>query len=373
MMADTDVLPRVQWKRVIGWCVASTALVTTLVAITALQRGGIEQVLFAGDTGPAAELLQEDFPTIDFLEDDPGHDGQHFYALARTLPHLHDAEPYLGFRPGYRAQRIGLPLASRLLHPWGGGGPSLVWALLVANGLGILAGAIGTSVLVTSRGGPAWAGAVFPWLPACLQGLQLTLADAFGTGVVIAALAAAHRRRPVLTGALATAALLGKEATLIIFAGWVVWALTQRLSWRRWAPFAVATVVAVGWMHVLRGIFPGPRLGGTEFVVPLTGIVDAVKATLDGAVGASWFGLGMSLGVFIGLVAVALRGDRATSWPWIAAVCALYQAVLADAFWYKTINALRFSIGGMAVLLVVIGTRFPATLSPRPGAPASDP
>lgn len=350
----------VPWARIVWGCLASTTLAVALVALAAVRDGGIEQVLFAGELGPGADVLRRDFPDIDLLEDDPGHDGQHFYVLARALPHLSEAKDDLGFRPGYRAQRIALPLLTRVLHPQGGGGDGLVTALLVANGLGILAGAIGVSVLVTARGGPVWVGLLFPWLPACLQGLQLTLADAFGAGLAVAALAAASRRRPLMAFALALAALLGKESTLIVFAGWGLWALLQRLDWRVWAPFVAAPAVAGAWFLSLRETFPGPRLQGEEFVAPLTGLVDAVRATFDGATGASWFGLSVSVLVFVGLLVVAGWGDRSLPWPWIAALLAAYQTLLTDAFWYKTINALRFTVSGMAILLVVVGTRLPS-------------
>lgn len=261
-------------------------------------------------------------------------------------------------------QRITLPALARVLHPGGGGGESLVVALLLANGLGILAGAIGTSVLVNSRGGPAWAGAIFPWLPGSLQGLQLTLADAFAAGLGVAALAAASRRHPWLAFCLAAAALLGKEATVVLFAGWIAWALVRRQPWQTWLPLAGAPAVPVAWFLVLRQTFPGPRLHGEEFVAPLTGLADAVQATADGASGATLLGLGASLLVFAGLLGVAALGDRRTPWPWAAAALAAYQTLLTDVFWYKTINALRFTAVGAALLLIVVGLR----LRPEPAS-----
>ena len=49
-------------------------------------------------------------------------------------------------------------------------------------------------------------------------------------------------------------------------------------------------------------------------------------------------------------------GDKRTVWPWIALVLFAYQAVFRDSYWYKTINANRFTIAGAGVLLVVLGT-----------------
>ena len=323
-----------------------------------------------GDEGPGLEVIQRDFPDIDLLVDDPGHDGQHFYVLARALPHLTEAEGDLGFRPGYRAQRIGVPLVARALHPWGGGGGSLVVALLLANALGIFAGAIAISMFVNERGGPAWVGAIFPWIPACLQGLQITLVDACAAGLGMAALAAASRRRPVASFALALLALLTKEATVVLFAGWVLWALVQRVPARRWLPLVAATGPILVWFLLLRRMFPGPRLQGEEFVPPLSGLVGAVQATLDGVAGATTVGLGTSLLVFAGLVLVAIFGDHRQPWPWVALTLAVYQSLFTDFFWYRTINAQRFTVAGTAVLLVVLGLRYGADRARSPVAAA---
>ena len=345
----------IPWPKVLGWCVGSALIAVTLVAIGAVRDGGIERVLFSGRQGPGAAVLLGDMPDGSFLPG-IGHDGQHFYVVARSLPHLEDAEDDLGLRPGYRFQRVGMPLLARVLHPWGGGGESLVVAMLVANWLGIVAGAIGVSVLVASRGGPPWVGAIFPWLPACLQGLQTSLADAHAAGFTLAALAAAERRQPVLAGALAVAAILGKEAIVVVFVGWGCWAVVRRLPLRTYLPFVLAVVPAALWFLHLRQVFPGRRLHGQEFVAPFTGFVDAFRALADGADGATVVGLAISVTVFVGLLLVVVLGDKQTVWPWIALALFAYQAVLRDSYWYKTINANRFTIAGAGVLLVVLGT-----------------
>jgi hypothetical protein len=111
-------------------------------------------------------------------------------------------------------------------------------------------------------------------------------------------------------------------------------------------------------------MFPGPRLQGEEFVVPLSGMVDAIFATIDGVRGATGIGLGTSVLVFVGLVLLAAFGDHRTPWPWIALGLAAYQTLLQDAYWFKTINSLRFTVAGAAVLLVVLGERLARSRAP---------
>ena len=180
--------------------------------------------------------------------------------------------------------------------------------------------------------------------------------DAHAAGFTLAALAAAERRRPVLAGALAVAAILGKEASVVVFVGWGCWAVFRRLPLSTYLPFVLAVVPAALWFLQLRQVFPGRRLHGEEFVAPFAGFIGAFQALADGADGATVVGLAISVTVFVGLLFVVVLGDKRTMWPWIALVLFAYQAVFRDSYWYKTINANRFTIAGAGVLLVVLGT-----------------
>jgi len=181
--------------------------------------------------------------------------------------------------------------------------------------------------------------------------LRLTLADAFAVGFALAATAAVMRRRRVLATALTAIALLGKEAMVVLLAPLAAWAVVRK-DWRTAAALTVGAAPTVVWFLYLRMELPGPRLGGHEFVAPLTGAWDAIHAVRSGVPGANWTALTLSA-VVLGLLAVvAFRGDRTAPWPYLGLALLLYQVCLTAEYWYLTIEATRYLLPAMSLLVI---------------------
>ena len=150
------------WRRVLILAFAGTTVTVLLFADDLVEYNHVAAILYVGQDGPAAALLREDIPAYD-LAVGRGHDGQQFYAIARSPMHLRETSEFLD-RPRYRLQRPLFPLMAWALQPTGGG-TGLVIALAAVGVGGVLASGVTAGALSSALGGSAWPALVVPALP----------------------------------------------------------------------------------------------------------------------------------------------------------------------------------------------------------------
>lgn len=259
------------------WALLGTLLCVAAVVVDLSRVGGNPVSLIQpGLDGPSAAVVAEDFPDVE-PADGLGLDGQQFYAMARDALHPDEAAPHLD-RPRYRWQRPMLAWLGWALHPTGGG-VGLIWALFAVSALAVLLGSYSTSRLAVRLGGPAWAGLLFAVLPGSWYSLRVTVADALGLALAMAAVALSASGRTGRAVVAGVAAVLAKEVTVLVLGGWWL----ARRTRGRFALVAVPTAAAAAWYLVLRRVIPGDEAGVTELAAPFTGWVDAVgDRWLDG-------------------------------------------------------------------------------------------
>jgi hypothetical protein len=291
------------WRRLLVLAALGTFCAFAYAVLPILDSPwGVATVIVPGDDGPAAALLQRDFPTFDF-HDAAGHDGQQFYALAREPMHLDQAADSLD-RPHYRAQRILLPALAWLLHP-SGGGIGLVVALVSVGLLGLFGGAVAFGALSATLGGRAEIALLFPVLPGALVSLGATVPDALALGLALAAITLDLRDRPHAAIVAAIGAVLAKESLFLVVLGYALWRRDARGA--RLA--AIPALVAGTWWAVVRVLVDA---GGVDQVLefqPLRGLWFALGYYLRGEdpEAALVFALAVGLAM-IGFRRGALRG-----------------------------------------------------------------
>lgn len=174
----------------------------------ARNDGDVTVFLRTGTYAPARPYVEQDFPRP-WLAPDYGHDGQQFYVIAGTLPHLREAEPYVD-RLRYRARRILLPA---VVSPVPRGAP-LVWALWGVNLLAVGAAGAALAVLARRLGASPWVGAVAGVTPAFVESLDGSLADGLAVALGLWGVVC-WRRRPWLAAGLFLLAALARETALV--------------------------------------------------------------------------------------------------------------------------------------------------------------
>lgn len=332
------------WRSIVRAALAGTALLTLLVLTdVARSSGNPLDLVQPGASGPSAGVVRADFPGTD-LPAGVGLDGQQYYAIARDPMHLRSVATQLD-RPRYRLQRPLFPLLAWALHPQGGG-VGLVLAFVVVGVGALVLGGLATGALSCSLGGPAWPAAVFALLPGAWWSLRVTVADSLALALAVAALAVAARARSwteaspgfaarlaVLATALGVGAVLAKESTLAVLAGWTAGRLVAvRLLEGAGSPatrvgtpapragrsmarvsaagraevalVAVPALVAAGWAVVLRLALPGGDERVDELDLPGVGVVRA--ATRLWVRHREWWGMAATLlGLVAGVAALA--------------------------------------------------------------------
>lgn len=258
-------------SRVLATLALLGTTLTVLGGILEVHRDGFGWLglVQPGSDGPSAAVFVEDFPDVDLIEGS-GHDGQQFYAIARDFPDLGAASAHLD-RPQYRLQRPLFPMLSWLLHP-SGGGWGLVAATAVVGALSLLGLGLAAGALSVRLGGPAWVALFAPLLPGSFYAFRMGVADNLALALAIAYLLAAERRRIGLAVAAAVAAVLAKEAILVLIVGYAVV--------RRTKPAVIAGVAATAtvasWWLALRALVEASSPQVVEFTYPLGGVIDNV-------------------------------------------------------------------------------------------------
>lgn len=232
-------------------------------------------VVHPGAEGPSARAIESDFPGHE-LPEGLGHDGQQFYAMARSPLDLDEASNHLD-RPHYRLQRIAYPMTAAMLHPTGGG-EGLVLAMFATGVVAVFAGAAATGLLSVRLGGGPLATLVFLLAPGAWFALRFSTADTYALAAAIAALWLSTSGRLRWATAAAVLAVLAKESLILLPLG-----LFLHHRDRAHLPLvAVPAAVAGAWWIVLRALVPDHSEGVVEFTYPFGGITSAIRHWADG-------------------------------------------------------------------------------------------
>lgn len=181
------------------------------LAVPPLAANGFDvtALLRVGGVSASRSFVEEDFDDP-VLTEDAGHDGQQFYVIAATFPHLADAQGHVD-KLRYRGRRILFPaLVSALPR-----GAPLAWGMLAVNLAAVGAAAVAVGRLASRLGANRWLGLSVAVTPAMVDSVQGVLGDATAFafavwGVVV------WRRRPWLGAALFLAAALARETSLVV-------------------------------------------------------------------------------------------------------------------------------------------------------------
>ena len=359
---EVDARPT-PWGSILLWAVVGTVLGVLLVVLdlssTSSTQGGL---VHTGPTGPAAELIAEDFP--DQAQYTYGEsDGPMFYAVARDLWDLDTAAESLD-RPRYRLNRPVYPLLGWALHP-NGGGDGLVAALLLVNVAAMAVGAIAMGLLSHAWGGPRWLGVLVPLLPGAQVAARITCADLVATSLMLLAVALHVRGRWRWAIPVAVLAVLTKEPVLLTFIGLAIWRRDRRTTLLAVAPAAAF----VAWSLWIRSRFADSGEDVIELGAPFVGLVDAVRRTWSE--GDNTYTL-VTLVVLVALVAVGLarHGLRHPLSLALLANLALVSLLLITPLALDR-NGPRSVLPAMAVAILIAATPRRADL--RWPAPASGP
>lgn len=355
MRSATSAVP---WREILLWSALGTVLLVLLVLVD-VQRGGGNPLglVQPGDRGPAVEVFRADFPETDF-PDGVGHDGQQFYAIARSPMHLDEIADHLD-RPQYRLQRPLYSWLSWVLHPTGGG-DGLLLAMVLVNIAAVLGGCVATGVLTTSLGGPVWAAALFAALPGTFAAVRISTADTLALALTMAALALSWRRRDALAAVAGTAAVLAKEPLLLVLLGWWVGQRRLRAAW----VFVVPAVVAAAWWLYLRLTVPADTEQVEEFVLPLTGLWDSARRWIEGDDLMAAFVVVLAAAALVGFLVV--RSPRHPLW-WPTLTSALILPLMNVNVLGLDFNATR--VLGPTLLLSALGLLTPDARVEAPAAP----
>jgi hypothetical protein len=306
--------------------VAAVLVALLWPAMWAGGQGNVDALLGAGNDGPARAFVERDIPDLAPLAG-VGHDGQQFYAIAR-----HPFDPAAAGAAvdpaAYRYRRILFPLLAGLVAP--DGGRPVIAAFF---GLSLIGVALGAAALKLLPGGPRWLPVAAALSPAVITSLTLSLSDALGAGLGLAAVAAAGRRRWALAVLAATLAALTRETFLIVALGLL---FTPGMP-RPWRLLTVAVPAAAvgGWMLWLAGQLDTSLLegGSDQLAVPLTGY-------LSGDTDPQTFLMAVMAVAVLGIG--AWRTSRVA--PHVAAILGLQVVLLvcvSDLVAFNWVNALR--------------------------------
>ncbi len=259
-----------------GRAIAAWALVGTVVAFILMlldvraSGAGILRPIQAGARGPSAAIIAHDFPDLT-LPDHVGLDGQQFYAIARDPWHPDQVARHLD-SPRYRYQRPLFSILAWILHPTGGG-PGLVYAMVLVNLLGVFGGGLALGWLSLRLRGPPWAAVVYPLLPGTLWSLFAGVADILAVTLCLVTIALFLDGRTRLATGVAVAAVLTRETTILV-------PLALVLATRRRSDIPQVALPAVALAALMVAVRLAVPAGGHPhegLTYPLRGLVDAIR------------------------------------------------------------------------------------------------
>ncbi len=350
VIGKTPPVQSTPWHRIVRLALVGTVLMTLGVFVDLQDKGGnVVGLIQPAAGGPSAAVFEEDFPDLD-LPDGLGHDGQQFYVVARAPMHLDEMSDDLD-RPRYRLQRPVYPLLAWAIHPSGGGDGLVVAMAIVGIGAIFLAG-LGAGALSTRLGGGTWPALLVPLLPGTYAAMRLSLADTLALGLVLLALAAVERDRPVLGSIAAVLGAFTKESLLVVLVGHALFRRTRAAI----VAAGTATAASVVWWIALRLLVDADSEQVLEFTWPFGGVVTNADKWLGGT---DWIAGVSVVGAFaLAGSALWVRGRRHPLFGALASVTAFSVFLGPDVFG-PDFNGPR-TIGPVIVLSILMwGTPTP--------------
>lgn len=346
-----------------------TPLVLALLAIGAfvtwrLEQRGWDPSLFvlAGDRffDPAA-----DHAGLKVGRDSQGYDGQFCYRLA--LDPLTRRQDDFGIRldlPRKRQQRILYPVLAWLAS--GGGRPAAVaWALLGVNCAALCAMAWLGGRLARAVGRHAAWGVVFPLSAPYALSLARDLNEIVAGTMVLAALLAMERRRPVCAALALALAVLARETSLILVAGaGIDWLWRRARREPRLVPLGVVVTPALTWLAWQAWLWRVWSTSGGELTsdlgapgVAMLGFWREVAAMTRHQDVVSFIQISAMV-AWAAAVLACLEGSRAPRWVKVACVLALTLQLCFGRFvWVEDWSFLRvFADAYLLGTLVLLGS-----------------
>jgi hypothetical protein len=326
--------------------------------------------LLANDGDPTALLnVGERAASRPFIEqhfDDPvlargwGHDGQQFYVLAATFPHLDEAEGDVD-KLRYRARRVLLPA---VVAPAPDGAPT-VWAMAMVNLVAIGAAALAVARLAERLGVSRWLGLSVGVTPALVDSLQGSLADAAAFALALWGVVLC-RSRPWLAATLLTLAVLARETTIVVALACALLAHGGRRALML-APVAVYGV----WTLLVAAWLPADDPSGS--------FIDDATAQLTWPF-AGWLDTGSTEAIAIGvalllasLIAAAMLWDRLPEISLWLAADAFLLTLANQGVAERPANLARVAPLALPALVLTIASAWPRRRrpAPSPAAPVS--
>jgi hypothetical protein len=330
----------------LAWAGALATLVTTTLMAIGLGFG--PQNLLAGRDGPSAAAVAEDFSSDELIKG-IGHDGQQFYAIARSFPHVADAEPYLD-RPLYRLQRPFLPFAAWVLSAGQRGTPMVV-AMFAASASSVIVGALGLRSLGLRFGGSPVAAPLFVVLPATWMSIMHSLSDGMAVGLALGALgllASTDPRCRVAGVVMGSCAVLTKESVALVLVGWMI---ARRDRWAV-AACVIGGVSALGWRLSVRTLVTDNAVHNSEVGLPFVGWWDAWHVAWS--TGQRPLSTASAIVVALVLLSIVARPRFDHPLWWVAACNGVLVLVMSQVVLDVNINLMRAALPMMAAALPVI-------------------
>lgn len=252
---------------------------------------------FGEDATPTRDYAEDRLGDV-YLRAAQGHDGKFFFVQAN--------DPWI-VNPDENAQVLDRPLyrSQRMLYPVLAGGfgifspETIVWTMIVVNILAFGFGSFATAELARTMNMSPWWGLAFTLNIGLVSELNIDGAGIVAAAAAFGAIALFQRDKPWWAIGLLVAAVLSREAMLIVAAGSAFWMWRYKRD-RRLALLSFGVpVAAVGlWALYLRWRI-GWEAGVSEVQeigIPFVGFGEALSGWLDAP----------SLDLAVGLVIMAL-------------------------------------------------------------------
>lgn len=327
------------------------ALLASFLALADAHRVGIGWVALIqpGEDGGLVETLESDFPSVDIPEG-RGHDGQYFYAVARSPTDLDSLAEDLD-RARYRLQRPLFSALAWMFHPFGGGYGLLASIIFVGVSSVVLLG-LAAGFLATRLGGPPALALIVPLLPGPIWSLRLGLADNLALGLTLLFLWSAIGGGSRAATLFAVFAVMTKEAMLVVVVAHAVV--------RRERSAAIPALVSIGtagaWWIMVRAVVESTGRQVEEIGSPFGG----VSSNLDLWIGGEHrlAGSMVAAAFFLAVLVAVMRGP---SHPLFAVVLAsaLFLAFLGPDVLGLDHNGTRAVTPTWVLALVALATASP--------------
>jgi hypothetical protein len=297
-----------------------------------------------------------------------GHDGKFFFVQAQD-PLILDPEPYREVldRPVYRSQRVLYPLLAapaRVAGQW-----SLVWWMLGINVLSVVGGTYVTARVAERVGLSPWFGVAFTLNPGVWAEVNAGSAGALAWALAMAGILLYLEGRLAVTVALLGAAVLAREAMLLVVAGvaFHYWREHRRIPVALLAPLGAA----IGW-----GLYVRARLGADlwesesqEFGLPLAGLVGAAREWITDSDMVRLAAGAIFVIILVRFVALALRIPHVLGWSVLgfAAIAPFFSRQV----WYNVWDISRAVLPVATVFVLLAGLDLKPARAPGASAEAA--